>query len=159
MNDLSNATTRAALATRDVDYLRGVALVLLAGVLWSIGGVLVRWVEAASAWQIIFYRSFALALTLVLVIAIRHRGRLGNAFARAGWSGLLAGACLSGGFMGFIGPSRSLTPPARSRSICKPPRSMASALPRATHLPCERRARCSITCARRKSRRWPISTG
>ena len=39
------------------DYLFGVALVALAGVFWSIGGVLIRWIEAADAWQIIFYRS------------------------------------------------------------------------------------------------------
>lgn len=103
MNDASDAPVRTALAPRaDADYLRGVVLVALAGVFWSLGGVLVRWVEAASPWQIILYRSLALAVTLALVIAIRHRGRLLRAFALAGWNGVLAGACLSAGFMGFI---------------------------------------------------------
>ena len=66
--------------TADADYLRGVLLVALAGGFWSTGGVLIRWVEGANAWQIIFYRSVALALTLLLIIALRHRGRLVAAF-------------------------------------------------------------------------------
>jgi drug/metabolite transporter (DMT)-like permease len=89
-------------AQLDAGYLSGVALVALAGVFWSIGGILMRWIEAADAWQIIFYRSLALALTLTLIVALRHRGRLLGAFADSGWNGVLAGACLSGGFMGFI---------------------------------------------------------
>jgi drug/metabolite transporter (DMT)-like permease len=88
--------------TADADYLRGVLLVALAGVFWSIGGVLVRWIEGADAWQIIFYRSVALALTLLLIIALRHRGRLVAAFAGIGAVGLLAGVCLSGGFVGYV---------------------------------------------------------
>jgi drug/metabolite transporter (DMT)-like permease len=91
-----------ALASENPAYLRGVLLVAMAGVFWSLGGVLVRWVEAASAWQIIFYRSLALALTLALIVAIRHRGRLRAAFAGVGWNGLVAGVFLAGGFAGFI---------------------------------------------------------
>ena len=74
----------------------------LAGVFWSTGGILVRWIDAADAWQIIFYRSLSLALTLLLIVAIRHRGRLIHAFAGAGWNGALAGSCLSGGFIGYV---------------------------------------------------------
>jgi hypothetical protein len=98
----SAAAAPPALPRADPAHLRGVVLVALAGAFWSLGGVLVRWIEAASAWQIIFYRSLALTLTLVLIVAIRHRGRLIAAFADVGCNGLLAGACLSGGFMGFI---------------------------------------------------------
>ena len=96
------ATLADARERADAAYVRGVALVALAGVFWSIGGILVRWVEAAGAWQIIFYRSLALALTLLLIVAVRHRGRLVAAFAAAGWNGVLAGACLSGGFIGYV---------------------------------------------------------
>jgi DME family drug/metabolite transporter len=83
-------------------YLQGVLLVALAGVCWSTGGLLVRLVEAADAWQIIFYRSLSLALSLLLIVAIRHRGRIAHAFAKAGWTGVIAGACLSGGFIGYV---------------------------------------------------------
>jgi drug/metabolite transporter, DME family len=88
--------------TADADYLRGVLLVALAGGFWSTGGVLIRWVEGANAWQIIFYRSVALALTLLLIVALRHRGRLAAAFAGIGGAGFLAGVCLSGGFVGYV---------------------------------------------------------
>jgi len=88
--------------TADADYLRGVLLVALAGAFWSTGGILVRWVEGANAWQIIFYRSVALALTLLLIVALRHRGRLAAAFAGIGGAGFFAGVCLSGGFVGYV---------------------------------------------------------
>ena len=88
--------------TADADYLRGVLLVALAGAFWSTGGILVRWVEGANAWQIIFYRSVALALTLLLIVALRHRGRVVAAFAGIGGAGFLAGVCLSGGFVGYV---------------------------------------------------------
>jgi drug/metabolite transporter (DMT)-like permease len=77
-------------------------MVTLAGGFWSIGGILIRWIEAADSWQIIFYRSAALAVTLTVIVALRHRGRLIAAFAAAGWNGVLAGACLSGGFVGYV---------------------------------------------------------
>ena len=72
----------------DPDYARGVVLVALAGVFWSIGGLLIRLIEAASGWQIVLFRSLALALTLTLIIALRHRGRLIRAFRDAGWNGV-----------------------------------------------------------------------
>jgi drug/metabolite transporter (DMT)-like permease len=102
MSERSAAAAEVALATESAGYARGVALVALAGVFWSLGGILVRWIEAASAWQIIFYRSLALVLTLLAIIALRHRGRLRAAFVAAGWNGVAAGACLAAGFIGFI---------------------------------------------------------
>jgi drug/metabolite transporter, DME family len=89
-------------ARADPDYAYGVLLVALAGVFWSTGGILVRWIDTADAWQIIFYRSLSLALSLLLIVALRHRGRVVQAFRRAGWNGALAGACLSGGFVGYV---------------------------------------------------------
>jgi DME family drug/metabolite transporter len=86
----------------DTRYAFGVLLVALAGVFWSTGGLFVRWIAAADGWQIIFYRSLSLALTLLLIVALRHRGRTRSAFAEAGWNGVAAGACLSGGFIGYI---------------------------------------------------------
>ena len=81
---------------------RGVVLVLLAGVIWSTGGLLVRLIEAAGAWQILFYRSLSLALFLVLVLSIRNKGALLSAFRAAGLAGLVAGLCLVLAFGGFI---------------------------------------------------------
>jgi drug/metabolite transporter (DMT)-like permease len=86
----------------DPAYAQGVVLVLLAGTCWSLGGLLVRLIEAATAWQIVFFRSVALTLTLLVIIGLRHRGRLGPAFAGVGLHGLLAGAALAGGSIGFV---------------------------------------------------------
>jgi drug/metabolite transporter (DMT)-like permease len=86
----------------DRGYARGVVLVALAGVFWSVGGLLIRLIEAASAWQIVLFRALALALTLTLIIALRHRGRLVRAFAASGWNGAAAGIALSGGFVGWV---------------------------------------------------------
>jgi drug/metabolite transporter (DMT)-like permease len=102
MAPLTQAPAAGAERAADADYLRGVLLVALAGVFWSIGGVLIRWIEAANPWQVIFYRSLALALTLLLIVALRHRGRLATAFAGIGGAGLLASVCLSGGFIGYV---------------------------------------------------------
>lgn len=78
------------------------ALVVGAGVLMSIGGIGVRLIESAGAWQILFYRSLALIATLLVVLAIRHRGDLRGAFAGAGLPAVVAGLCLSVAFSGFI---------------------------------------------------------
>jgi drug/metabolite transporter, DME family len=103
MDQLAQGAAAGRAAPRaDPDYALGVVLVALAGVFWSTGGILIRWIEAADAWQIIFYRSLSLAAALLLIVAIRHRGRLLAAFRAAGRGGLVAGACLSGGFIGYV---------------------------------------------------------
>jgi drug/metabolite transporter, DME family len=86
----------------DPGYARGVVLVALAGAFWSLGGLLIRLIESASGWQIVLFRAIALALTLTLIIALRHRGRLIGAFRHAGWNGVVAGAVLAGGFIAFV---------------------------------------------------------
>ena len=92
MSQVADAAASARTPGRaDPEYTYGVLLVALAGVFWSTGGLLVRWIDAADAWQIIFYRSLSLALTLLLIVAVRHRGRLVRAFASAGWNGLPGG--------------------------------------------------------------------
>lgn len=80
----------------------GVFLVLLAGTFWSIGGLVVRLIEQATAWQIVFYRSLALALTLAVVIAWRRRGGRRDAGGTTGALTPVAGFCLSLGFVCWI---------------------------------------------------------
>ena len=47
-------------SARHPQYFLGMALVVLAGFFMSIGGIGVRLIESAGAWQILFYRSLAL---------------------------------------------------------------------------------------------------
>ncbi|MCP4390501.1 MAG: hypothetical protein GY802_19555, partial [Gammaproteobacteria bacterium] len=44
-----------------LSYVSGVMLVLLAGVFWSSMGIGIRLIEEANVWQILLYRSSALA--------------------------------------------------------------------------------------------------
>ncbi len=80
----------------------GVLLVLGAGLIWSTSGPLIRAVEAATVWQVLFYKMFWLFVMLVGLLAYRHRGAfvrvlLGN----AGWT-LLAAICLVVSNVGWI---------------------------------------------------------
>jgi len=50
----------------------------------------------------VLFRALALALTLTVIVALRHPGRLVRAFRDAGWNGVAAGVLLSGGFIGFV---------------------------------------------------------
>lgn len=81
---------------------RGAALVLGAGLVWSTAGILVRAMEAATAWQIVFYRSLWLAAMVAVVLAWRHRGQAPRLVTRIGWVGLLGGAALGAGFCGYV---------------------------------------------------------
>jgi drug/metabolite transporter (DMT)-like permease len=86
----------------DPAYRRGLVLVLLAGVCWSSIGIGVRLMESATAWQILFYRSIALAVFLFLALAIQSRGRPGRLFRQAGLSAVLGGLALVLAFGGSI---------------------------------------------------------
>ncbi len=83
-------------------YRRGVFLVLCAGVCWSSMGLGIRAMESANVWQILFYRSLALAPFLFVVIALRSDGGPVAAIRRAGRAGVFGGACLVVAFSGGI---------------------------------------------------------
>lgn len=76
-------------------------LVLTAGAFWSIAGLLVRLMEAATEWQILMYRSLALCITLFVYLTLRPLG-LVNAFRVAGLEAALAGLFLAVGFASWI---------------------------------------------------------
>ena len=80
----------------------GVPVVLLAGICWSTAGLIYRWVEAASAWQVLFFRSVSLFAMLLLWLLLRYRHNLIGALVRAGLPALIGGVCLSIAFTGFI---------------------------------------------------------
>jgi DME family drug/metabolite transporter len=89
-------------AIGEVSFIRGRGLVLLSGALMSIGGALIRLLESASEWQFLTYRSTSLVVVLLVVIALRNRGRFSGTLRAAGWTGVLAGCCLACAFVGFV---------------------------------------------------------
>ena len=95
-------TTASETAGQHAATQRGLLLVLLAGVCWSSMGLVVRLMEVATPWQILFYRSIALAAFLFLVIALRSRGRPFEVYRQAGLSAVLGGLALVAAFSGSI---------------------------------------------------------
>ncbi len=93
---------RVGATAHDALYARGVVLVMTAGCFWSLGGILIRNIEYATSWQIVFFRSIALALTLFVVLTARHRHRVFKCFREAGTAGLVGALCLGGGFVAFV---------------------------------------------------------
>ena len=80
----------------------GIPLVLMAGIFWSLSGLVYRWIEIATAWQVLFYRSLSLFCFIALWLVVRYRGRLVGVFQSAGRLSVLGGLCLSISFSGYI---------------------------------------------------------
>ncbi|MBT5416094.1 MAG: DMT family transporter [Rhodospirillaceae bacterium] len=92
---------RAAAAEPGGAPVRGVALLLCAGTVMSMNGLLFRGVEAATDWQVIFWRSLWMAGVFAVALTVRERGRLDRAFRRAGLVALVAGVILGIGNVSF----------------------------------------------------------
>ncbi len=90
------------LESPNISYLSGVVLVLLAGAFWSSMGLGIRMIEQANVWQILFYRSIALAIFLLCIITIRSRYRPIRAIRSAGVAGAIGGVGLVFAFAGGI---------------------------------------------------------
>lgn len=86
----------------DAAYRRGRVLVMLSGVFFSIGGVLVRLIETANELQIVFYRSIALVVTILAFMAVRNRMSMAAGFRAVGPTGVVGALFLAFTFIGFI---------------------------------------------------------
>ena len=71
----------------------GIALVVLAGVFWSLQGPAVRMIETASGPQIIFWRSAGQLVVMLGVVAVVNRGRVLSAFRLAGYRAVVGALC------------------------------------------------------------------
>ena len=83
-------------------YSYGVMLVIIGGFFLSTSGILLRNVESASGWQILFYRGFTFSLTLFLLLLMRYRSSIGRAFREIGKPGLWAALVLGLGSICYI---------------------------------------------------------
>jgi drug/metabolite transporter (DMT)-like permease len=81
---------------------RGLALAVGATFCWSLAGILIRLVEAATVWHIVLYRSVGVTLMIGAVIAAMHRTRVAEAIRLSGWPAVLAGACSAASSVLFI---------------------------------------------------------
>jgi drug/metabolite transporter (DMT)-like permease len=94
--------TAAAAARTDLVYVRSAVFVLIAGLCWSTGGVLVKLVEAADALQIVLWRSLFVIPVVSAFLAGRNRGAVLASLRAVGWNGLLGGLCLMGAFVAWV---------------------------------------------------------
>jgi drug/metabolite transporter (DMT)-like permease len=83
-------------------YGYGVTLVIIGGCFLSTSGILLRNIESASGWQILFYRGVTFSLTLFLLLLLRYRGGIGNAFRAIGKPGLWAATVLGLGSICYV---------------------------------------------------------
>ena len=99
---LPNERSAPAARIRRPRRATGVALVLGAGVLLSLSGIVLRHMESAGGWQIIFYRSLAFAAAVFLWLAFSYRTRVVHAFTRVGRAGLIVALSLGLGSACYV---------------------------------------------------------
>lgn len=85
-----------------VSHRMGMALILAAGTVWSLNGLLLRMVGDAGTWQVLFYRSIGMLPMLFLWVTIASAGRPFAAIRAAGWAGPVGGLGLVFAFSGAI---------------------------------------------------------
>ncbi|MEM7172412.1 MAG: DMT family transporter [Pseudomonadota bacterium] len=83
-------------------YVLGIIAVMMGGVFLSSGGLLVRHIDAADGWQIMFYRSLAFVLTVLVFLLWRYRGRIVKPFLNIGRPGLVVVLALGAGFTLYL---------------------------------------------------------
>jgi drug/metabolite transporter (DMT)-like permease len=86
----------------NISYVQGVILVLMAGVFWSSMGLGVRLIEQANVWQILFFRSIALATFLFCIISVRSNYKPVAVIRKSGFAGAIGGVALVIAFAGGI---------------------------------------------------------
>ena len=84
------------------DRTRGIALMLGAGLCWSLGGIIVRSLALRDTWEIVFWRALFMALFLgTLLLALRGRGVLASVRG-IGVAGVISSVCLAAQIYFFI---------------------------------------------------------
>jgi DME family drug/metabolite transporter len=83
-------------------YGYGVMLVIIGGFFLSTSGILLRNLEQASGWQILFYRGFTFSITLFLLLLLKYRSNIGTAFRAIGRPGLWAALVLGLGSLCYV---------------------------------------------------------
>ena len=83
-------------------YGTGVALCLAAGAIWSLMGLGLRQVEAASVWQLLFWRSVGMVPVLLGFMWLTSKGRPIAALRAVGPAGIIGGLGLVLAFSGAI---------------------------------------------------------
>ena len=86
------------------NYFYAFVVVFLAGLLWSFGAVVVRYMHDANyyVFQYLFYRGISIAIILIGYLFIKEGFKFYKNFFNIGLSGILGGLFLATAFTGFI---------------------------------------------------------
>ena len=68
-------------------------LIAASSLLISVNGFMLRSIESANEWQVIFGRQAFFTPAILIVLLIRYRTHLFRLFVESGWAGLAAGIC------------------------------------------------------------------
>ncbi len=85
-----------------VSHRLGMTLVLAAGTVWSLNGLILRMVGDAGTWQVLLYRSIGMVPVLFLWVSLVSGGQPAQAVRGAGWAGVIGGLGLVFAFAGAI---------------------------------------------------------
>lgn len=91
-----------------MQYKTGVALVVTAGILWSLMGLTIRLLDDASTWQILLWRPVGMIPVMAAFVWWRSGSVLGP-WRRTGWAGVVGGLGLVAAFAGAIYAIQSTT--------------------------------------------------
>ena len=80
----------------------GLMLIVLSGTFLSLSGILIRHVESANGWQLLFYRSLTCFITLLTVLVFQYRNETLAQFKKIGVPGLWAALVLALGSTFYI---------------------------------------------------------
>ena len=92
---MDGARHAAGRETASVSRLRGLVYGFACGVTFSLGGLSVRFIEVATPWQVVAYRSAFLGLAMLLLCVARHGRSTMRAFRAIGWPGLVSALILA----------------------------------------------------------------
>ncbi|SVA44966.1 uncharacterized protein METZ01_LOCUS97820 [marine metagenome] len=72
------------------------------GFFLSTAGIALRLVEQADGWQILFYRSLALSITILLILVFQKGSRVFDEFRKLDWNDCLLAVFLGTGFVTYV---------------------------------------------------------
>ena len=83
-------------------YRRGILQIVASGFFLSTSGIALRIIEQADGWQILFYRSLALSVTILLILVFQKGSRVFDEFRGLEWNDCLLAVFLGTGFVAYV---------------------------------------------------------
>jgi len=83
-------------------YRRGILQLVASGFFLSTSGIALRIIEQADGWQILFYRSLALSVTILLILVFQKGSRIFDEFRGLEWNDCLLAVFLGTGFVAYV---------------------------------------------------------